>query len=117
MSDQQSEFDRLIGSFDGRPDVIRTKESTVRCVPFMGVGAADLFIIQTYREKDKGDFIFFEHVTQQGTTRIVIRPEAAEIIARQHDALTAKSRSRAAKQRAADDKAAGKVPGFMRKKK
>lgn len=43
--------------------------------------------------------------------------EPDDTIARQRDVLTTKSRSVAGKERAAADKAAGKVPGFMRGKK
>lgn len=88
----------------------------VRAVPLLGVGGTETYIIQTFRQEG-GDVIFLEHVSKDGTTRIAIPPEVTRVIARHRDQLTDKNRSRAAKQRAEDDKAAGKLPGFMRVQK
>lgn len=115
---EKSDFDQLLGRLDGLPDVVRTKPSTIRDVPLLGVGAINLYVVQTFRQKERGDVLFLEHVGDRGqVTRLVIPPSVTKVIARQHDQLTKQSRSRAAKQRAEDDKAAGKVPGFMRQVK
>jgi hypothetical protein len=47
----------------------------------------------------------------------MLPPDVTNTIARQRDALTTKNRSAAARERAAADKAAGKLPGFMRGKR
>jgi len=114
MPDQ---YDRQIGALHGLPDVTRTKASTVRTVPPLGIGGTQVFIIQTYRQKEVGDLIFLEMVSSSGAVRLVIPPQVANTIARQRDALTSKSRSLAGKERAAADKARGVVPGFARGKK
>jgi hypothetical protein len=117
MSDkQQSEFDRLIGQLDGLPEVVQTKASVIRAVPMLGIGSTQLYVIQTYRQRDKGDMIFMEHVSEAGTVRLVIPPAVADCIARQRDQLTTKSRSRAAKAVALERMERGEAPAFTRKK-
>lgn len=109
-------FDRAIGALDGLPDVISTKTTTMRVVPTFGFGTY-LYAVQTYRQRDRGDTIFLEHVSEHGTTRLVIPPEVSAVIARQRDQLTARARSRASKRAAEDRKARGIQPGFMKKKR
>jgi len=108
-------FDTLLGKLDGLPDVVKTKAAVQRVIPVFGIGT-HLYTVQTFRQRDEGDTVFLEHVDANGTTRLVIPAEITEIIARQRQALTDKSRSRAAKQTAADRKAAGLKPGFMKGK-
>lgn len=103
------EFDRLLGSLDGLPDVVATKPSTVRTLTPL-LGNSQTFIIQTIRQAGKGDTIFIEHVAGGGSLRLVIPPKVADAIARQRDALTAKTRSKAAKTQAAERKARGVIP-------
>jgi hypothetical protein len=62
------------------------------------------------------DTIFLEVVGQEGTVRLAIPPEVADTIARQRDALAAKTRSKAARKLAADRKARGETPAFLRPK-
>ena len=52
--------------------------------------------------------------SEDNATRIVIPPAVADVIARQRDQLTAKTRSRAAKRNAEDRKERGIMPGFMK---
>ena len=121
MDEQRSEampdpYDRQLGVLHDLPDVVKTKPSTVRTVPIMGVGGTQIFIVQTYRQREKGDTIFLEVVGAAGTVRIVIPPKVANTIARQRDALTSKVRSKLAQAAAQDLKARGIKPGFMRAK-
>lgn len=109
-----SYFDRMIGTLHELPDVVKTKATTMRVVPTFGMGTY-VYVVQTMRQKDIGDSIFLENVSENGTMRIVIPPAVADCIARQRDQLTKKSRSRAGKARAEDMKARGIKPGFMRK--
>lgn len=108
-------FDRAIGSLHGIPDVVTTKATTLRVVPTFGVGS-HTYIVQTFRQREVGDTVFLEITSEQGATRIVIPSAVADVIARQRDQLTAKSRSRAAKRNADDRKERGIKPGFMRKR-
>jgi hypothetical protein len=103
-----SEFDRLVGALEGLPDVVKSKASTIRAMlPLIGIHRS--FIVQTYRQRDKGDTIFLETVGDV-TIRLAIPPQVAETIARQRDALGTKSRSKAAKATMADRVARGETP-------
>jgi hypothetical protein len=110
-------FDRQLAALHDLPDVSRTKPATLRVIPPLGVGGTVLFVVQTLRQRERGDTVFVEVVDADGTTRIVMPPAVAEVIARQRDALTDKSRSRAGRERAARDKAAGIRPGFLKRVK
>lgn len=119
-------FDRLLGGLDGLPDVVKTKPSTIRTVPMFGVGGTSLHIVQTFRQQltrtnTRGedvtfsrDTIFLEHVGSDGAVRMVIPAEVADVIARQRDALTGKTRSKSARKLAAERKARGERPGFLK---
>lgn len=111
-------FDRAIGALDGIPDVIKTSPTTIRTTTPLS-GEAETFIVQTFRMNDDGktgDTVFLEYVDERGTVRIVLPPKVTACIARQRDSLSARSRSKAAKAAAADRKARGVVPGFMKAK-
>ena len=108
-------FDRTLGQLHGLPDVASTSPSVKRVVPPFGINT-HLYTIQTFRQKDIGDTIFLEHVSETGTVRLVIPPAVAEVIARQRDQITGKVRSRAARAVAQDRKERGLKPGFMKKK-
>ncbi len=110
-------FDRLLGLLHGLPDVVSTRESVLRVVPPLGVGGSQTFIVQTYRQSEQGDTIFLECVNEAGTTRLVLPEKVANLIARQRDQLTAKSRSKAGKRVAAERKERGELPGFMKRVK
>jgi hypothetical protein len=112
MPDQ---FDRLLGGLLGLPDISSTKPSTIRTVTPI-VGTSQVFIVQTYRQRDVGDTIFLECVNKEGTVRLAIPPAVAEAITRQRDALTGKTRSKAAKINAQARKERGELPGFMKRK-
>jgi len=109
-------FDRLLGSLHGLPDVTSTKPSTLRTVTPL-LGTSQMFIVQTYRQREKGDTIFLECVSKDGSIRIAIPPQVSEAIARQRDALTGKVRSKVGKATAQARKDRGELPGFMKKKK
>jgi hypothetical protein len=110
---QIDKFDRMHGALAELPDVTHTKASTVvTAIPL--IGATQTFIVQTYRQSEVGDTIFLQYVDDGGSIRLAIPPAAAEVIARQRDALTAKNRRRAAKAEAARRKAAGIRPGFLK---
>ena len=114
MADQQSgnlpdPFDRQLAALHGLPDILKSAVSTIRTVPPLGIGGSQVFVVQTYRQKERGDLIFIEVVGGE-TIRLVIPPQVANVIARQRDALTVKSRSKAAKAQAEERAARGVVP-------
>ena len=110
-------FDRTIGVLHGLPNVTLTKTSVTRVVPPFGVGGTQLYVVQTYRQRDQGDTIFLEHVSETGTVRLVIPPQVAAVIARQRDQLTGKTRSKAAKAVAQERKERGEIPAFLKSKR
>src|SRR5881628_4032314 len=110
-------FDRTIGVLHGLPDVTLTKTSVTRVVPPFGVGGTQLYVVQTYRQKEQGDTIFLEHVSETGTVRLVIPPQVSAVIARQREQLTAKTRSKAAKAVAQERKERGEIPAFLKSRR
>jgi hypothetical protein len=114
-----NKFDRALGALVGIPDVLHTAPTTVRASSPL-IGSAQTFIVQTYRQRQSdeksGDIVFLEYVDQDETVRLVIPPTVTAVIARQRDALTARSRSKAAQAVAADRKARGIKPGFLKRK-
>lgn len=124
---QISVFDRTRGGLDGvatfaRATTIKTVESVT--------GLALTFTVETARHELKdgkllqadedarfGDTIFLECISLEGVTRIALPPRVAACIASQRDSLTARRRSAAGRARAQADKAAGKVPGFLRRRR
>jgi tRNA A37 threonylcarbamoyladenosine dehydratase len=102
-------FDRIRAGMDGRPDVTRTRISTVRSVDPL-VGNVSTFLIESIRVKDVGDTIFLEVANKDGNIRIVIPPKGANVIARQRDSLANQVRSKLAKAQAKARKEAGIEP-------
>lgn len=122
MSEQQQQyrsvdkFDLVMGSLTGLPDVTRTKESTINTV-LPVVGAAQTFIVQTFRQREVGDTLFVVYVDGERSVRIVLPPKVTEAIARQRDALTVKVRRKIGKDSAAARKARGELPAFLNGRK
>ena len=110
-------FDRTIGLLHGLPDVTEVKTSVTRVVPPFGVGGTQLYVVQTYRQREQGDTIFLEHVSETGTVRLVIPPQVSAVIARQREQLAAKTRSKAAKAVAQERKERGEIPAFLKSKR
>lgn len=113
-------FDRMIGQLKDLPDTTETRPTTLREVEPL-IGAALTTIVQTVRQREKGDYVFIEQVSATGTIRIVLTPSVSGTIARQRDQLTARNRSKASRATAQARKDAGLAPAFMnagrRKKK
>lgn len=108
-------YDRQLAALHGLPDTVRTKTATTRTIPPLGIGGTELWILQTYRQREQGDFLFLEVVGQAGTVRLVIPPAVTAVINRQRDAVTGMVRSKAARASAADRKARGWRPDFTPK--
>lgn len=112
-------YDAQLASLHGLPDVVKTAPSTMRVMPPLGIGGSNLFVIQTYRQAQVGDTCFLEVVLGQTAqvVRLVLPPAVTAVMARQRDALSTRSRSKAGKAVAADLKARGIAPGFTRGRK
>jgi len=103
------EFDRIIRSLTDLPDVVKTAPRTIIDVSFM-LNLAQTFVVQTYRHRDKGDYILVQHIGRSGEGfRLILPPKVAATIARQRDALTAKNRKKAAQQAVETRRAGGRV--------
>lgn len=110
------EYDRQLATLNGLPGSVMTKPSVLRNIPSLGVGGTKMFVVQTCRH-DQGETVFLEVVAGEKAIRLVLPPPVTTAINRHHDALTARVRSRAAKASAADRKARGLQPGFMKSRK
>jgi hypothetical protein len=108
-------YDRLLGALHGLPDEIHTKPAPLRVIAPLGVGGSKTYIVQTYRQRERGDTVFLEIVGPDGAAiRIALPPEVSNTIARQRDSLTSRSRSRTAKRVAQERKDRGEEPAFRR---
>jgi hypothetical protein len=103
-------FDKKIGALHGLPNVVHCKPTTLRHASPL-IGASQTFIVQTYRAED-GDWIFLEQTSAAGHARIVLPPNVAEVIARQHDALSGRVRSALAREKMKARMAGGWRPTF-----
>jgi hypothetical protein len=120
-NDQPQEY-RKIDKFDneftrlkGTPEAIKSKPTTI--VTHDDLVSARQFTIQTIRQHEKGDTIFLTCLDCEGAYRIIIPPKVANAIARQREALTVAGRRIRGKRNAAERKARGELPGFMRNNK
>ncbi len=113
-------FDRIRGGMENLPDVTRCGPSTIQTVHPL-IGEVQTFIVETLRQRERGDTIFLIYVEGDKSIRIPIPPQVADTIARQREALGKKVRReigrRLGKQQAAERKARGEPPAFMKGKK
>lgn len=116
----KSKFDRAIGELTGLPDVRKCKPSTLRSVMPI-TGDSQTFVVQTFRRigdgPEAGCSVFIEYFDAEGVVRLVIPPNVSKLIADQRQALSDRLRRESAKRSAADRKARGILPGFMKGKK
>jgi|SRR5262245_30715569 len=113
-------YDRQHWMLRGIPGVLSTKPSVVHITPDE-VRGVETFTVQTFRQKDvkddgktvTWDTVFLKHVDKE-ITRLVLPDAVVKAIIRQHEALTAKSRSLTAKEKARERKEQGLVP-FQKK--
>jgi|SRR5208282_1754752 len=106
-----SKFDRSVAGLTGGNN-LATKAATVEHVDPI-LGEAETFIVQTIRDQE-GDHVILKFVDKDGVQRLILPPKVVNTIVRQRDALTARSRSIAAKAQAKARIARGEMPGFMR---
>jgi hypothetical protein len=109
-----SKYDRIYGGLHHVS--LSTKPSTIKNVQTL-TGQSETFVVQTFRHEDLGDYVFIEHLSEDGVIRLALPPKVAAAIASQHDALTKRRRSissKATMQRRMDE---GWVPTFKKRKK
>lgn len=112
---QLSAFDRKLGEFLGLNDCVSSASTVIREVPTLGIGGTETFIVQTVRQKDVGDYVFVERISDDGTVRLVLPPSVTAAIARQRDSTIAKNRRLTGRAAMADRMAAGYRPTFERR--
>jgi hypothetical protein len=103
-------FDRALGNLTGLPDTMHTAPAVRQVVPLLGVGGTEIFIVQTWRQKDSGDTLFLQHSDRDGLHRMVIPPAITALISQQRDALATKARKAGARQAVQTRKERGIVP-------
>lgn len=91
-------FDRIIGSVDGRQDVVSARPSTVTTVMPI-IGRSQTYVVQTYKDPDVGNFLFLQMVDAEQGIRIAIPPKVTAAIYRQRDALVKASRRQTGRDR------------------
>jgi len=104
-------YDVSFGQLKGLPDVVQARPSTVQSVQFL-TGTTVTYIVQTLRQAAEGDTVYLQLISREGGTRLVLPPAVTNVIARQRDAITTRTRSEAGKRVAAERKAAGHVQTF-----
>ena len=113
-------FDRVIGMLTGLPDVTKSAAVTIiDATPILG--DTQTFIVQTHRQREVGDWIAVQFIDAAGGQRLVIPPAVAAAIARQREAISSRLRREhgrtIGKRVAAERKARGEPPPFMKGKK
>lgn len=90
-------FDKMYGTLDGLPNVIKSRPSTVTSVMPL-IGKSQTFVVQTLKTED-GNFLFVQLVDAEGRARIVIPPKVAAAIYRQRESLVTRVRKQAGRDR------------------
>lgn len=116
MSSVNTAYDRCLGKMIGLPDTLATAPTTIRAVVPLS-GESQTFIIQTFRQREEGDTVFLEFVAADVATRIMLPPDVTRCLARHRDTLTDRARRKAARAAAADRKARGIRPAFLKPKR
>ena len=107
-------YDRAVCDLDGRPGVTKTQPSTIRVNSALTT-TTETYIVQTYRDEERGDTILVERGSAERMTRMVLPPKVAEAVARQREALTTKSRKAGAQKAARTREERGIKPAFLKK--
>lgn len=106
-------FDRQLAGLIDLPDVVKAGPVVKRTVPIFGIGGSSIYVVQTIRQGAE-HIVFLEVVDAEGTKRIVIPAEVSDTIARQRETCSVLLRRKLSRQSAADRKARGIQPGFMK---
>jgi hypothetical protein len=107
-------FDKLLSSMVGLPNGAHCAPAVVQAIDFYGHTTS--FMIQTVRT-DEGVIAFVTQVNAQGSQRYILPQHVLQTIDRQRDSISTQIRRRHGRRIAEERKAAGKLPGFMKKRK
>lgn len=121
-------YDRALGMLAGLPGMARTKPTTIRVTPPLGIGGSSTYVVTTYRQA--GDIIddernrrappvftvALEIIEGDRAMRIILPNDVANLIARQRDGLTTLANKKRARQAAATRTARGIRTGFTKRK-
>ena len=122
-------YDRLLGQLHGLPGMARTKPTTIRVTPPLGIGGSSTYVVTTYRqsgevvsgegEKERRTpatfTVFLEIVDGDRATRIVLPNDVANLINRQRESLTHGAVRKGARQAAETRKVRGIAPAFLKR--
>lgn len=109
------EFDRQLGTLHGLPDAVEIANTVHIVEPI--VGNAKTFIVRRVRQSEQGDTVFLHVVSKKENVRLVLPPKVMALLTRQDGVLSTKLRRQNGKRLAAERKAQGIVPAFLRTKK
>lgn len=107
-----SKFDRAVGGLLSGNN-LHTKPTTVEYIEKVK-GESETYIVRTIRDED-GDHIVIKFMDKEGPKRIILPPQVAQVIQRQKDSLTRRSRSNSSRQRMQERMAGGWRPTFAKK--
>jgi hypothetical protein len=96
------------------PGAVATSSATIDNQTILG--HSETWIVKTVRVAGR-DTAFIQHIDADGSQRLVLPPEVTAVLARQRDALGTLTRRKAARAVAADRKARGIEPAFLRSKR
>jgi len=125
-------FDRLLGQFEGGlPGLTKTKITTIRVVPPLGIGGSIQITIQTFRQEGQleDDQVggerrqparctsFVQVVQGNKATKFLMTDDVLAVLRRQQDSLAKTAQRKAAKRAADTRKAKGIRPAFLKRRK
>lgn len=107
-----SKFDRAVGGLLSGNN-LHTKPTTVEHIEKVK-GESETYIVRTIRDED-GDHVVIKYIDKDGTQRIILPPKVAQVIQRQKDSLSRRSRSNSSKARMKERMDGGWRPSFAKK--
>jgi hypothetical protein len=105
-------FNRNFDALVGHPGGAHTQPAVVKDTDFYG-NSTD-YIVQTVKWEG-GETVFLTIVGVEGHQRIILPPKVLAVVARQKDSVQTQVRRRHGKRLAAERKAAGIAPAFLKK--
>jgi len=107
------EFDLGVESMR-TPDTVDCETTLHLSEPITGRKAVT-YIIRRFRRSLEGDTVFLVVIDGDEARRVVLPPKVMRALARQDEQLTAKLRKRNGRRQAAERKARGEQPAFLKK--
>jgi hypothetical protein len=108
------EFDRAVEMLRDLPDCVATETTLHLSEPLTG-RKATTYIVRRFRRSQEGDTVFLTVVAGETAKKIILPPRVMAAFARQDAALSTKLRVKNGRRQAADRKAQGIQPAFLKK--